>query len=86
MIEGVSAATIIVFALCAAAALFRLIKGPHGADRLTALSMISSLALAALVLYGVRENRSAYLDVALLYDIFGFLGILAIAAYLKERT
>ena len=41
--------------------------------------------LGLLVLIAVREARSVYLDVALVYDIFGFVGLLAITRYLAER-
>lgn len=85
MTAAAVSATIVVFMVCAAAAVVRLIRGPRGADRLTALSVVSSLVLGSLVLYGASEGRAAYLDVALVYDIFGFLGILAVSAFIKER-
>ena len=64
----------------------KLIIGPKSADRLVALSVLASLVLAILVLQGVRQERALYLDVALVYDIFGFLGFLAIAKFLKKQT
>jgi multicomponent Na+:H+ antiporter subunit F len=85
LIAAASAWTIRVFAACAVFVALRLILGPRGADRLAALSVLSALVLAALVLYGVTEGRVAYLDVALVYDIFGFLGILAVSAFIKEK-
>ncbi|AEJ19020.1 monovalent cation/H+ antiporter complex subunit F [Gracilinema caldarium] len=74
-----------VFILCIGMSLIRLLLGPRGADRLTALAVISSLILALLVLYGTQEGRLLYLDVALLYDVFGFLGILAIAQFFRDK-
>lgn len=71
--------------LCAIPILIRLLKGPSSADRLTALNVFSGLVLAFLVLRGVREGRALYLDVALVYDIFGFLGFLAIARFFKDK-
>lgn len=68
-----------------AACLGRVVLGPTAADRLVALNVLAGLALAFLVLQGVRQGRSLYLDVALVYDIFGFLGFLAIAHFLKDR-
>ncbi|NCN04758.1 MAG: pH regulation protein F [Spirochaetales bacterium] len=65
--------------------LVRLLLGPTAADRLVALNILSGLALGFLVLRGVQEGRALYLDVALVYDIFGFLGFLAIARFLKDR-
>jgi multicomponent Na+:H+ antiporter subunit F len=63
-----------------------LLLGPSAADRLVALNVLSGIVLAFLALRGVREERAIYLDVALVYDIFGFLGLLAIARFLKDKA
>lgn len=63
----------------------RVVIGPTTADRMTGLNLVSAQVLAILVLYAVREGRSNYLDVALVYDIFGFIGILAMARYFTGR-
>lgn len=71
--------------LCAVVCILRLILGPSAADRLVALNILSGVVLAFLVLRGVRQDRAIYLDVALVYDIFGFLGFLAVARFLRDR-
>jgi multicomponent Na+:H+ antiporter subunit F len=76
--------TIWVFIVCIAVSVIRLMRGPRGADRLTALSLITSLVLAILVIFGVQEDRHIYLDAALVYDVLGFLGILGIASFFRE--
>jgi len=76
--------TAFVFTTCAAALLARLVISPGGADKLTMLAAISALVLGILVMFGARSARPAFLDVALVYDIFGFLGILAIATFTKD--
>jgi multicomponent Na+:H+ antiporter subunit F len=68
------------------ACLPRLFLGPKAADRLVALNVMAALVLALLVVRGVSEGRAIYLDVALVYDIFGFLGLLAVARFLKDRS
>jgi multicomponent Na+:H+ antiporter subunit F len=65
--------------------IIRLITGRTAADKLTALNVLSGVVLAFLVLHGVQLGRALYLDVALVYDIFGFLGFLAIAHFLKDK-
>jgi multicomponent Na+:H+ antiporter subunit F len=77
--------TIRVLLGCSLFSILRIMRGPRGADRLTALSLVTSLILAMLVLYGVMEGRSPYLDVALVYDVLGFLGLLGIASFIKEK-
>jgi multisubunit Na+/H+ antiporter MnhF subunit len=68
-----------------AISMIRVVVGPTTADRMTGLNMVSAQILAVLVLYAVREGRSNYLDVALVYDIFGFIGVLAMARYFTRR-
>jgi multicomponent Na+:H+ antiporter subunit F len=65
--------------------LVRAVAGPTVADRLVALNVVAAQVLALLVLFAVAEERPAYLDVALVYDIFGFVGVLAITRYLGEK-
>jgi multicomponent Na+:H+ antiporter subunit F len=71
--------------ICAVVCIIRLLVGPTAADRLVALNILSGVALAFLVVRGVAQERVLYLDVALVYDIFGFLGFLAIARFLKDK-
>ncbi|MBN2860755.1 MAG: pH regulation protein F [Sphaerochaetaceae bacterium] len=68
----------------AAASAVKILIGPTGADRLIALMILSSVTLGFLVLTAVAKERLIYLDVALVYDIFGFLGLLAIARFLPR--
>ena len=63
----------------------RVVIGPSAVDRMIGLNLVSAQILALLVLIAVREARSVYLDVALVYDIFGFVGILAITRYFSGR-
>ncbi|MCX7725315.1 MAG: MrpF/PhaF family protein [Chitinispirillaceae bacterium] len=66
--------------------IIKIFIGPKITDRLIALSVISSLILAMLVLLGIQDGKSLYLDVALVYDIFGFLGIFAISRIIKGKN
>lgn len=63
----------------------RTLIGPTVVDRMIGLNIVASQILALLVLVAVSEARSVYLDVALVYDIFGFVGILAITRYVDSK-
>jgi multicomponent Na+:H+ antiporter subunit F len=63
----------------------RTLIGPTVVDRMIGLNIVASQILVLLVLVAVSEMRSVYLDVALVYDIFGFVGILAITRYVHSR-
>ena len=76
---------IYVFLGSSALSMVRVLIGPTTADRMTGLNMVAAQILAILVLFAVRESRVNYLDVALVYDIFGFLGVLAMARYFSKK-
>jgi multicomponent Na+:H+ antiporter subunit F len=70
-----------------AVSMVRVLIGPTTADRMTGLNMVSAQILAILVLVAVRRDNPSVLDVALVYDIFGFIGILAMARFFgRERA
>jgi multicomponent Na+:H+ antiporter subunit F len=73
--------SLIIFATIA---VIRLLIGPTPSDRLVAMNILSAITLALLVFWGVATRKVIYLDVALIYDIFGFLGFLAITRFLKK--
>ena len=67
-----------------AVSLVRVIIGPSSEDRMIGLNLISSQVLAMLVLLAVKELNALYLDVALVYAILGYIGILAVARYISD--
>ena len=64
--------------------LVRFIKGPCYTDRVIAFDVmtISSLAIIAGIAY--MSNRVIYLDIAMVYGILSFLGVLIVARYLEK--
>jgi multicomponent Na+:H+ antiporter subunit F len=65
--------------------MIRIVIGPSLVDRLIGLNLVSAQILAIFVLIAVKENRAVYLDVAMVYAIFGFVGMLAITRYLEKK-
>jgi len=63
--------------------LLRLIKGPTSFDRLLAADTIAVITTALLVLIAVYAGRVIYLDVALVYTVLGFAGVVVVARYLE---
>lgn len=61
----------------------RFIKGPSASDRVVALDTISILAIAEMVFMAHVFGRFIYVDVALVYAVLGFIGVLAFARYLE---
>ena len=63
-------------------AFIRLLKGEHGTDRAVALDTATLISTNLLVLIAFLEGRSMLIDVAMVYSVLSFLGVLAIARYL----
>lgn len=60
----------------------RLILGPKPTDRAVALDTTTLITTGFLVLVAFLQGRSMLLDVALVYSVLSFLGVLAVARYL----
>ena len=65
--------------------LVRVVIGPEPEDRMVGLNLTASQVLAVLVLTALRLERAIFLDVALVYAILGFIGMLAIARSLWRK-
>ncbi len=63
--------------------LIRFVKGPTAADRAVALDTMSIIATSAFALLALFFDRYIYIDVALIYAVLGFIGIIVIARYLE---
>ena len=63
-------------------ALYRMVKGPHVADRVLAGDVLSLQVVALVILLAVDQRRAVSLDVALLVAIVGFASTLAFAQYI----
>lgn len=59
--------------------LLRLVLGPRSPDRIVAGDTLSVIATAGLAGLAVLLDSPLYLDVALIYGVLAFVGIVAIA-------
>ena len=74
---------ITVLGVTASLALYRVIFGPTPWDRLIAANLVSSKVVVLMVAAAVFFERRIYLDVALVYAIIGFVGVIAISKFLE---
>ena len=73
---------IVALAVGMALMLYRMVKGPHLADRAIAGDALSLQVVGLVVLQAVAQRRSVSLDVALMVAIVGFAATVAFAQYL----
>ena len=64
-----------------AIALIRFIIGPSVLDRVVAFDAASIISISLIVLLGHLFQKFIYVDVALVYGLLGFLGVLVVARY-----
>ena len=65
-------------------ALYRFFKGPSAADRVAAFDVLTIITITVIVLVALVEGRAIYLDVALIYALLSFLGVIVVARYLER--
>jgi multisubunit Na+/H+ antiporter MnhF subunit len=58
--------------------MYRVIAGPSAADRMIGMNMIAGQVLALLVIFAIQQESTLYFDVAMVYAVFGFIGLLVL--------
>ncbi|MCB2220666.1 MAG: cation:proton antiporter [Bacteroidetes bacterium] len=65
-------------------ALWRFVEGPSSADRIMAFDAMTVTSIALIALIAFFNNRIIYLDVALVYGLLSFTGVIVIARFLEK--
>lgn len=84
MVEALVTLAALIVGAAFLLALYRFLKGPSVADRVVAFDVITIIAVTAIVFVSLAEGRGIYLDVALVYALLSFLGVIVIARYLDR--
>lgn len=64
-------------------AFVRLLIGPTASDRVLALDTLTTITITVIVLIGLLMKRSIFMDVALVYAVIGFIGVVIVAKFLE---
>jgi multicomponent Na+:H+ antiporter subunit F len=75
--------TIVLLSLGMIFSIIRFVKGPTAGDRTVALDTMTTIMVAGLVMMSAVFDRFIYADVALIYGVLGFIGVIVIARYLE---
>ena len=65
-------------------ALLRFVLGPSDADRVVAFDVLTIIMITGIALVALAGGRSIYLDVAVVYALLSFLGVITVARYLER--
>lgn len=67
-------------------ALARLLIGPSIPDRVVALDLLAAIGIGAIGVASVASREGAFLDVAIVVGLVGFLATVAFARYLERQA
>ncbi len=74
----------IFLALLAFVSLYRAYKGPTPADRVVAINVISTKVTVLIGLLAILTNQDAFVDVALIYAMMGFVTTVCVSKYMEK--
>lgn len=64
---------------------FRLVRGPSLADRVIAIDGLLVVGVSAVIVHAVDVQRGAFLQVAVLLTLVGFIGTAVVARFIEGR-
>lgn len=62
----------------------RLVRGPSLPDRVLALELLALITVAFILIYAIAVGVPAFIDVALVLALVGFLAAIAFAHFLEQ--
>ena len=71
----------VIYGIAGSLLLFRLLRGPTFADRAIISDTLTNIVTLFLVVYAIQVQDAMYLDVAIIFAMMSFVGIITIAKY-----
>ncbi len=65
--------------------LVRALKGPTVFDRILAVNCFGTLTVLLISVYGFLTDRPDFLDIALVYALINFIGVIAVSKFVRFR-
>ena len=65
--------------------LYRIAKGPTGADRIVAIDIFGIMIVGLCAILTITTNRSWYFDIGIAWALQSFISTLALSKYLEGR-
>lgn len=75
-----------ILGLSLAFTLYRLFYGPSVLDRLLGYSSVTAKIVILLVVEGILGKRPVFVNLALIYAVLSFLGIVIIGRYIEREV
>jgi len=62
----------------------RFVKGPSVVDRVVAFDSLTITSLVIISVIAALSNRMIYFDVAIVYGLLSFIGVIVVAKYIQK--
>ncbi len=79
MFEAATLAVLVTMLLV----LIRAIKGPTVYDRILAANSFGTLTMVLIAVFGFLSGRPEFLDIALVYALINFIGVIAVSKFVQ---
>jgi multicomponent Na+:H+ antiporter subunit F len=76
---------IYILILACALCLYRIFRGPTGADRIVAIDIFGIMIVGFCAVLTISTNRSWYIDIGIAWALQSFIGTLALSKYLEGK-
>ncbi|MCK0169089.1 cation:proton antiporter [Jannaschia sp. S6380] len=86
MLDLAVQAALVLVMLGVILAMIRLIKGPSLPDRVVALDTMTVLIVTFCGLFAIDTGQTAFLDVAVVLALIGFLATVALARFVERKV
>lgn len=80
----VTTVALVLLAAAIVLCLYRIVTGPSTPDRLIALDVAGICSMGIMALLAIRYDEELYLDLALVFALIAFVGIVSIAKFLMR--
>ena len=84
MINTIILVAIIIMTIAMILAMIRFIIGPNLVNRVVAFDSLTITSLAIIAIIAVLADRMIYLDVAIVYGLLSFMGVIVVAKYIQR--
>lgn len=75
-----------ILILCCVLCLYRVWKGPTGADRVVAVDILGIMIVGFCAVLTISTGRSWYMDIGIAWALQSFISTLALSKYLEGRS
>jgi multicomponent Na+:H+ antiporter subunit F len=75
---------LIIVSVAIVFAIVRMVIGPDVTNRVVGLDVLTTITIALFVFFAMIFGRYIYIDVALVYGLLAFIGVLVIARFIER--